>query len=265
MAPASGLTRLNSSTWADLPVTSSPFLVTALPPDAFSDATIGPVLVAQDATDLHLTWTATSPAGTVFQVYVNRRLVWHGTERSITIPVPNGLAAIQVGSVPAANEETDFSAVLPLPGGTGDRVRLSWLGGTYLDRTGGDDIAGFHVYGSPGPGQALNSTTALSTLAAYPGGTIADGFGQGGFGQGGFGRAASTYAWTSGRLASGAWSFGVLPFDVAGNEAAAGTPLAVSISTRPRPPAPNPTGQRLAFTYAPQTHLATLHWLASPG
>jgi hypothetical protein len=235
------------------------------PAGGFSDATIGPILVAQDATDLHIKWSSSSPAGTVFQVYVNRRLVWHGTERSMTIPVPAGFAAIQVGTVSATDEETDFSADLVSPGGTGDRARLSWLGGTYLDPSGRDDISGFHVYGSPGPGLPVRDSAPLATLAAYPGGTIADGFGQGGFGQGGFGRSASTYTWTSGRLASGTWSFSIRPFDLAGNETVAGSPVSVAITTRPRPPASDPAGRRLTYHYDPSSRLATLQWLASPG
>jgi hypothetical protein len=231
----------------------------------FADAAIGQVLVAQDAADLHLSWSSTEPAGTIFQLYVNRRFTWSGTDRRATLPVPEGLSSIHVGSVPPELAETDFGAWLDTPSSAGNRARLGWLGGTYLDLSGRDDVAGFHIYGSPAAGQPPSMAAPLATLAAYPGGTITDGFGLGGFGLGGFGKAASSYLWTSARLGSGTWQFAVKPFSAAGNEPAATSAISVTITAPPAPPASNATGQRLTYTFNPTTHIATLLWLASTG
>lgn len=231
----------------------------------FSTTTIGEVLAVQDATDLYVSWTSTAPAGAVFQVYVHRRLAWSGTDRSVCLPVPDDLASIQVGTVDAAEEMTDFSSMLPPAQGTGDRVRLTWYGGTYQDATGLDDVAGFHVYSSRTAGGALDTTNLLATVPAYPGGVITDGFGQGAYGRGGFGRAASSFSWTSGRLGSGVWPFAVRPFDEAGNETGGGLTVSCTMASRPRPPAPDDQGKRLTYSYDSSTHIATLSWLPSPG
>ena len=231
----------------------------------FSDATIREVLHVQDATDLHIRWSSSAPEGSVFQVYVAGRLAWSGTSRSITIPTPTGFASIHVGVVASGDEDRDFSASIPKPDGSGDRARLSWLGGTYLDPTGRDDVQGFRIFGSPGPDFPIDTQTPLTTLAAYPGGLIADGFGRGGFGQGGFGRSASWYSWTSERLTSGTWQFAVRSFDVAGNDALGETTVSIQIATRPRPPARDDRGRRLNYTFDPETRIVSLAWLPSPG
>jgi hypothetical protein len=181
------------------------------------------------------------------------------------VPVPEEQAAIHVGSVPTALSETDFGAWLSTPASSGDRARLSWQGGTYLDTTGNDDIAGFHIYGSPSPGQPPSYSAPLATVAAYPGGIFADGFGLGGFGQGGFGKAASSYLWTSSHLSSGVWQFAIKPFNSAGNEAAGSGVTSLTITAPPAPPRQNASGQRLTYTYNSTTRVATLAWLASTG
>src|SRR5207245_1178859 len=136
--------------------------------------------------------------------------------------VPRTVAAdgsniwVDVGTVDADEATADFSASLPAAAGLSSRARLSWLGGTYLDTTGRDDIRGFRMYGPAAPGGPVDYTTVLATIPAYPGGWISDGFGQGGFGQGGFGRAATAYRWESGPLASGIWTLAVVPYDSAG-------------------------------------------------
>ena len=104
-----------------------------------------------DGSALHLEWTSTAPAGTVFQVYVGRALAWHGTGRWVAIPMPSSRVRIDIGAVGPGEETTDFSAVLPAA--PSDRAQLSWLGGSYLDPTGNDDVAGFWVYGEPVPGR----------------------------------------------------------------------------------------------------------------
>jgi hypothetical protein len=145
------------------------------------------------------------------------------------------------------------------------RASLSWLGGTYLDPSGLDDIQGFLIYGSDVPGGPIDYATPLATVPAYPGGWISDGFGLGGFGQGGFGRSATSYGWESGPLSSGTWSFAVVPYDVAGNSRVPGQVATVAISQAPLPPAASADGSLLSYLYAgPTTRTATLTWQPSP-
>jgi hypothetical protein len=214
-----------------------------------------------DGSALHIEWISTAPLGTVFQVYINRVHTWHGTSRWVAITMPTSQARIEIGAVLPAEATTDFSALLPVS--PSPHARLSWLGGSYLDPTGNDDVTGFRVYGASSPGGSIDLTTPLAEIAAHPGGMITDGFGLGGFGQGGFGRSASQYTWRSSYLDSGVWSFAVVSVDAAGN---AGAPAmtSVEISTPPRPPAAFADSSRLRYSYHQATQTVTLYWQASP-
>ncbi len=215
-----------------------------------------------DGSALHLEWTSTAPPGTVFQVYVARVLVWYGTSTWVAIPMPSSLVRIDIGAVGPGEATTDFSAMLP--DAPQDRARLSWLGGTYLDPTGNDDVSGFRVYGEVLRGGGIDYENPLAEICAYPGGILTDGFGLGGYGQGGFGRAASSYSWTSPALQSGTWSFAVASVDAAGNQGAWAV-TSIGILAPPRPPAAFPDGSRLMYTYNPIARTVTLFWQASPG
>ena len=236
---------------------------------AFSQASISEVRVVRDGTELFASWTSSATPKTPFQVYVDRRLAWSGTSRSCYLPAPADAAGrsawIEVGTVAPGESNADFSASLSGPGGSGNRASLTWLGGTYLDPTLRDDIRGYRIYGSAIAGGPVNYAVPLDVVAAYPGGTITDGFGAGGFGQGGFGRAATSYRWSSSPLGTGTWAFAVVPYDAAGN--AQGSPMAVNvvIAAAPKAPAADGNGRRVNYSYAgPATRLATLNWLASP-
>lgn len=214
-----------------------------------------------DGSTLQLSWTSTAPAGTTFQVYVARRLAWSGTARWVSLTMPDSRVRVDVGAVGAGEGDLDFSS--SFPGATADRVTLAWLGGSYLDPTGRDDVQGFRVFGPPAPGAAVDYTTPLAEIPAYPGGTPIDGYGIGGFGQGGFGKAGSSYSWTSSALEGGAWTFAVASFDAAGN---LGTPTTstTTIAAPPRPPAAAADGSRLQYLYDPATRQVTLTWNPSP-
>jgi hypothetical protein len=214
-----------------------------------------------DASVLQIEWISTAPLGTVFQVYINRVLTWHGTSRWVSITMPKSQVRIDIGAVLPAEATTDFSSLLPVA--PSPYALLSWMGGSYLDPTGNDDVTGFRVYGASSPGGSIDMTSPMAKIPAYPGGIITDGFGLGGFGQGGFGRAASNYSWTSPYLDSGIWSFAVVSVDAAGN---AGAPAvtSVSISAPPRPPAAFADGSRLRCTYNQKNQTVTLYWQASP-
>lgn len=212
-----------------------------------------------DGSALQVSWTSTAPLGTVFQVYVDRALAWHGTTRWVALTMPSARARVDVGAVGPGEATVDFSAMLPAA--PRSRVELSWLGGTHLDPDG--DVSGFRVYGEPAPGEGIDLTNPLAEIQAYPAGVILDGFGLGGFGQGGFGRAASSYRWTSPPLATGAWSFAIAPVDAAGNR---GTPVTttVAVNSPPRPPGLDADGTRLKYAYDPSDRRATLSWNPSP-
>jgi hypothetical protein len=215
-----------------------------------------------DGSSLHLEWTSTAPSGTVYQVYAGRSLVWNGTSTWVAIPMPASPVRIDIGAVGPGEAATDFSTALP--GAPQDRAQLSWLGGSYLDPTGNDDVAGFLVYGEVSPGSGIDYQNPLAEINAYPGRILTDGFGLGGYGQGGFGRAASSYSWTSPALQTGNWSFAVASVDAAGNQGNAAI-TSTRILASPRPPAAFPDGSRLLYTYNPDTRTATLFWQASPG
>ena len=236
---------------------------------AFSQGGIADVRVVADGPDLFVVWAANVPTGTIFQVYVDRRLAWYGASLRCHVPLPAGGPGrnvwVEIGTVDPDEPTADYSSSLMAPGGRSERALLSWSGGTYLDPTGRDDIQGFQIFQGDTPGATVNLSTAVDSVAAYPGGWINDGFGKGGFGGAGFGRAATLYNWQSGPLTSGIWQFAVLPFDKAGNVRGPGLSTSVTINAAPMPPAQNPGLARLVSTYpGPSKPQLTLNWQASP-
>jgi hypothetical protein len=226
---------------------------------SFSQAVIASVNPpVRHGAELLLSWTATAAAaaGTIFQVYLNRRLVWSGVGLRCSIPMPDALARIDVGAVGPGDAQVPFGSALPAA--PAREVTLSWLGGSYE----AVDLAGFHIYGETTPGGGINFTTILATIPAYSAGIITDGFGYGGFGQGGYGASAGSYSWKSAPLASGTWHWAVKPFDNAGNEGPASL-TAVAIAAPPLPPAPFSDMSRLRYAYTSTNNQTTLSWNAS--
>jgi hypothetical protein len=200
-------------------------------PMPFSQDTILSVSPPQlRGSQVFISWSSSSTAETWFQVYVNQRLAWTGHRCSAWVPIPPGPVRIDIGAVGPGEQDTDFSASLPT--GPIRRVQITWQSGTYT----GDDLEGFHVYGSSTPGSAVDYSTTLADIKAYSPFTTTDGFGLGGFGSGGFGQSASNYSWTSSRLAAGTWTFAIVPYDAAGNQGVAQT-TTVTITAPPREPA----------------------------
>ena len=235
----------------------------------FSQSSITQVVVQQDGSDLLIGWDSTDPDGTMFQVYVRHRLCWFGTSRQCHVPAPGGPSKrnvwVDVGTVDGSETRLDFSGSLASLERGGDVLEIVWSGGTYLDPTGRDDIGGFRIYGSPGPGCPIGLATPVADLTAYPGGWISDGFGLGGFGQGGFGRAATPYAWNAGALPCGVWQFLVVPYDLTGTERGTGQTVCTDVLAAPLPPARGADGKRLTYEYSgPVSRQVTLHWLQSP-
>jgi hypothetical protein len=133
---------------------------------AFSQATITEVriLPVPRSAELVVTWSSTSPEGTTFQLYMERRLVWSGTDRRVTLPWPASRVRIEVGTVGDGEAGQDFSASVPIGPGTGPRVSLAWYGGRYLVST--RQLRGFHVYG-PGSGAETVTQVDLKDNAAF--------------------------------------------------------------------------------------------------
>lgn len=199
-----------------------------------------------------LSWTSSAPAGTWFQVYVGRRLAWYGRERSATIAAPAGRVRVDIGAVDADERAVDFAATLPAA--DGDRVALMWSGGD-------GEASSYRVYGSPSAGSPVDYTKILATIpAGTPG--APDGFGLNGFGEGPYGDPA-TYRWTSGALAAGDWTFGVVAVNDAGIESST-VEATETIVAPPLPPARRGDGLRLDYAYDADDFTATLTWLASP-
>jgi len=208
-----------------------------------------------------IAWTSSAPAGTWFQVYVDRALAWWGQRSSVRLPIPQSSAGpvrVDIGTVAAGEEQTSFSS--SLPSAPLRLAELTWLGGTFE----APDIAGFRVYESDTAGGAIDYTSAAADIKAYPAGVLTNGFGLGGFGTGGFGEVAGTYEWTSNPLTSGAWSFAVVPYDTAGN-AGTGATTAQTIAVPPLEPPLFSDGLRLHYLYAQPAHEVTLNWNASTG
>src|SRR5690348_6431283 len=129
---------------------------------AFSQTTITDTAIARHDAEVRISWTSSSAEGTMFQVYLDRSLAWHGTARSVSLPIPTvgQPVAIDIGTVGSAEGSTDFSSSLPAIPGGGNKALLTWVGGTYLD----DDIAGFKVYKSSVAGGAVSYTTAVADV-----------------------------------------------------------------------------------------------------
>ena len=132
---------------------------------AFSQAGISGVAVQADGPDLLISWSATAPPGTIFQVYVDRRLNWYGASRRCHAPIPAGASGrnvwVDVATVGAGEAPADFSSLLASIGSGGGRVELTWLGGTYLDPSGSSDIRGFRIYRSPTPGAPVDLSAPI--------------------------------------------------------------------------------------------------------
>jgi hypothetical protein len=226
---------------------------------AFSQLTItdGPSL-ARSGRELAVAWSSSSPDGTVFQLYLNGRLAWHGTARRARLPWPADDARVEVGTVAADEGATDFSG--SLPAAPNDRVRLDWTGGSWQG-----DLAGFHVYMGTAPGGAVSFSAPVATVPATRAGVSFDGWDTFAWDSGRWGQADVPYSWTSGRLSSGAWNFAIVAYDAAGNEQGSPVTASATVAAPPRPPAPDSAGVRLKYTLNPATQMPTLTWLASPG
>jgi hypothetical protein len=226
---------------------------------SFDQTDISDLQVVIRGVELLISWTSSAPAGSWYQVYLAAVHVATTQATAIIVPTPQRPVAVQVGVVGSADRNTDFSSSLPTVSGAEGSALLEWLGGHWE----ADDLAGFNIYASPSAGAAISYTTPVAYVPAFPAG-ILDGAGMGPAGQGGAGHAAVAYAWESGRLGTGSWSFAVAAVDAAGNVDPSPPTTTQAILAAPRPPAPNATGDRLTIAVNPSTRVPTLTWLPSP-
>ncbi len=212
--------------------------------------------------ELFLSWTSSAPAGTWYQVYLNRLLMWSGQRTSAFIPAPSSTSRIDIGTVADSSEaRINFSASLPTT--IQNRADIAWEGGDFLDPSGLGDIAGFYVwtstspagYGTGGYGAGGYGTGAatidfsgpIANIPAYTNGITTDGYGMGGYGAGGYGFAGATYSWTSEGLAGGLWSFAVAAYNLEGAIGDIST-INLAIIGPPAPPAAFQSGSRLHYS-----------------
>jgi hypothetical protein len=231
-----------------------------------NQSNITDVRVAAGSADLRVAWDSTDPAGTDFQVYVDRRLAYAGTGRAARLPAPAAgrPVAVDVVAVLPGERHADFSASLPAAPGGGDRARLWWYGGAYLGDVARYDVYGNASYGGGGApaGGGVSFATPVGTVAADPLGQLnGGGAGCGPCGTGGAGACATVYSWLSRPLAPGTWNFSVVAVSPAGAPGPAAS-YSVTVAGPPRAPAPGPDGRLLTGVYSPSTRRLTLGWLA---
>ena len=77
----------------------------------FSQTGITDVRVMANGGDLFVSWSSALPAGSTFQVYVDRRLAWSGVARRCHVPIPSGGLGrniwVEVGTVGADEAKRD--------------------------------------------------------------------------------------------------------------------------------------------------------------
>lgn len=212
---------------------------------SFDQTDILEVVATPTGKDLKVSWVSSAAPGTFYQCYVNRVLSWFGSATSCVVPMPpSGItASIDVGTVLAS--EAPFTQVLglPVPGSGGQRVTLTWVGGSFLG-----SVDHFNVYSGLTPGGAVSYAKAIGRVVAYEQGIVTDGAGIGPAGYGIAGVSAASYFWTSLPLAPGTWNFGVKPADANNVEGSAST-FSATVAGPPKPPARNAAGKRLTYTY----------------
>ena len=225
---------------------------------AFSQTTITNVSPRSISTGMvFLRWQSSSPAGTWFQVYLAEVLSWWGQSTSIWLPVPRRYGPRRHRDRRRRRGADRLFVVALL--GAERRASIAWLGGTYED----DDIAGFHVYGPDAAGDPVDYSKVLATVPAYPAVDLHRRIRVRRFRLWRFRVRPSSYSWVTPLLGGGTWTFGVKPFDVAGNEGSAMTASVLDLRA-PNEPAPFADRTRLHYTYSASTHEVTLNWNPSP-
>jgi hypothetical protein len=200
------------------------------------------------------TWQS-GHAGMWHQVYVRGRLAGvtaRPEDRRLIVAAPTDacggdMTAVEIVAVEAADRWTDHGADLGGFGaGRGNRVRLTWQAGEYLDAS----LDSFAVFADGRTGTVdYAAPLNAAPIPARPGGLTLWGYGQ----------AAAAYEWVTGPLEPGLWRFAVVAIDAAGNRLATAAETTVAVT-----PLPRPVGNMHIAAYDAQARTATLAWDASP-
>jgi hypothetical protein len=227
----------------------------------YTELGITAVRIVPHGTEAFVSWVAdaTVPPGVFYQIYINGQLRWHGATPRATVAIPPGVgstAVLHVGRVWAVHQAVDYENRLIDPPGSGNRARLGWVGGRWLDV----DIDHYNIYMSKVDPIDIGLTPIAAQVPAAPGGLWGDGYGRGPHGRGPHGRGTVGYSWVSGPLARGPWSFLVASVDRSGNLSADN--LTVTLEIEGPPPAPPSVGGRAAWieSYDQPTRTARLAW-----
>ena len=145
---------------------------------------------------------------------------------------PNRHNWVEVIPVASHLRDTDQSHVCLTAGG--EVAELSW------PKSASTDVEKYNVYGNAGSGN-VDYTTLYATVWAKPGGEYPTG----------------NYTYTTRRLASGTWNFGVRAVDEAGNVQT--TPVREDSCTITR--VPEPPGA-MSYSYEAASKKITLTWTA---
>lgn len=228
----------------------------------FTESGIVNPRISIDGTDIRIAWDI-DPAivnqYVFYQIYIDGQLKWTGDTTAATVPgLPAGRdVLVHVGRVLPANRDVNYSYMFDH---LGNRARLRWLGGRWID----DDLEGFNIYMSQGPGLPVSMLRPAAQVPAAVGGVWADGFGRGPFGRGPFGHGNVTYQWISPPLRPGAWQFAVASVDSQGNLSPASETVTIEIVGPPSAPPPRADGKRIWIeSYDPVTRIARVRWNAS--
>jgi hypothetical protein len=223
----------------------------------FSEAGIVNPTVRVDDSDLIVSWSvdpAIVPDDSFFQVYVNKKLIWSGAETVAVLPglnVAGRSVLFHVGTVAEGNRLVSYSSTLDNMPGSGNRALLTWYGGGW--ETG---VAQYLVFGSRLPDSSIDLVNPLAVVrSAGPAG-----FGRGPFGLGPFGYGSRRYRWASGPLASGRWSFTVIPATGSGIRAADYAVLTVDIVAPPAGPKPVNGKKVWINSYDQTTGVYVIQW-----
>ena len=229
------------------------------------------VRVGQDGVELFIAWTSTAASrGPPSRSTPTDDSPGPGGRRSCPVPIPAGARGATSGSRSppssrAKRPPTSRRASIG-PGGKGNRVRFSWLGGTYLDSPGHDDLQGFRIYRSAASGGAGRSVRAVGpSPRPIPAAGSATGSGSAGSGSAGS-VAPRPVRLDGGPLAPGTGSSPSCPTTTRGTSRESPQVLTVDLLTpSPRPPSAPAADGRASLTSTRAPHPAgDVDWLARP-
>lgn len=219
-----------------------------------TQANISDIRVSQTVGDFRVSWESSDPPGTWFQVYLNGRLAWSGSEQvaDVASPIVGRRIALDVLAVDRQDAAKDLSSYLAT---RLDCAYLQWADVGDADR--------YDIYCGTAPGDTTpDYTTPVGSVPARPFGMVLGGWGVGTWGGGFWGTGSTLYRWSSAPLAGGDWTFGVKAVDAAGISGPA-VEETVTITAPPSAPPVSAAGLFLTGVYDALTATLVLTWQPS--